>query len=118
MKLRINAKNFQLTPDLENYIETKLQPILKLIDPIGIHININQNQHHRKGNIYNLEAAIHIPGKIIKASAKNMQDIRKGFDTTKERLKKQIIKFKARINPKKQRGRIQKKVRDLFKKHQ
>ncbi|HBH46686.1 MAG: ribosomal subunit interface protein [Candidatus Jacksonbacteria bacterium RIFOXYC2_FULL_44_29] len=96
MTIRINTQNITLAPDVQAYIEEKINKVTHILEPLGAYVRITKNTHHRKGNVLSMEVELHVPKKIIKATVQNFSDIHAGVDLVREKLRKQISKYKAR----------------------
>lgn len=96
MNIQINTNNFTLSADLESAITTALEKLTRLYDPLAVHVYLEQNTHHRKGDIYSIEVDFHVPRKILRARIKRLQDIRAGLVEIEQKLKRQIVKYKEK----------------------
>jgi ribosomal subunit interface protein len=96
MTIQIYGKNFNIPQDVRNYIEEKIGKICKIINPSNIlntHVNLSQNEHHRKGNVYTIEINLYLSHKTLVAT-EECEDIRCGIDKIEKKLKRQVIKYK------------------------
>lgn len=94
MPFQINTHNFTIPDELKKHIEETIGRVLKGVTPIDPQVEITQNTHHRKGEIYSIVAHIPLPHKLIRAEIKDVPDIRSGMRTLKDKLEKQIEKYK------------------------
>lgn len=109
MRIIIEAKNFQLTKDIEDYVNEKIGSLGKFLEIFKNGKEINkgkpldeffveigrETRHHRKGDIFRAEAQIHLPGKTLRAEAVS-DDIRKAVSEVKDELQQEIKKHKAK----------------------
>ena len=108
MKIIIKSTKIKLSPSLYNYIEEKiggLKKFLKNIDNNLIEAIIEvgkPSQHHQKGDVYYAEANLRLPGKILRAEAKEW-DLRAAIDKIKDDLGRKINNYKIRQTDKDRR---------------
>lgn len=97
MKLNIKATNLELTPELKNYIQTKmdmLERYLGKLKVINSHFEIKKiSNHHLKGEIYGAEANISIGGDLLRVE-KTEKEVFKAIDKVKDHLDLVIKKYK------------------------
>jgi|ETNmetMinimDraft_8_1059916.scaffolds.fasta_scaffold387175_1 ribosomal subunit interface protein len=98
VRIIIKTTNLELTPALNEYIETKLWSLNKFVDKWDIEgaveakVEIGKTtKHHKKGNIYRTEVSLALPGKIIRAQREEW-DIRVAIDRVKRKLQQEIKK--------------------------
>lgn len=102
MKIILTSTNLDLTPSLKNYIEIKfgsLSRFVKRFDKEGaaeIRIEVSRTtRHHRKGSVFRAEADLRLPGKMLRAEARN-RDIRLAINEVKDELQLQIRKYRTK----------------------
>lgn len=99
MKITIQAPNLELTPALNQYIEEKiggLEKFLKKFHPEDVLARVDvgrSTRHHLHGKVYHVDVNLLLPGGTIRA-AHDDEDIRKAINAVKEKLKREIEKFK------------------------
>ena len=108
MKTVIKAKNFELTPALEGFIEEKFGGLKKFIDTEVVVEVKRETRHHRKGDIFVAGSQISLPGKNIVAEATS-EDLFKAIIESRNELKLEIGKHKVKKIEKNRR--IQKKLK-------
>jgi len=100
MKITIKATNLDLTPEIKKAIEEKIATLDKFISHTDTSIEAFvevaiETRHHKKGKIYYAEVNIKVPGKIIRAEAKE-DNIYKAINTVKDELKVLLEKYKEK----------------------
>jgi len=98
MKTSILSKNIDLTPEIKKYIENKMNDLNKVTEKMGDSLQIFfeiaiETKHHQKGAIYYAEANIEVPGKIIRAEAKE-ENIYTAINKVKDELERSLEKYK------------------------
>lgn len=99
MKISIQAPNLELTPALTEFIEQKiggLDKFLKKFHPENVLARVDvgrSTRHHRHGNVYHVDVTLLLPGGTVRA-ADDDEDVRKAIDAVKEKLQREIKKFK------------------------
>ncbi|MCB9802650.1 ribosome-associated translation inhibitor RaiA [Candidatus Nomurabacteria bacterium] len=101
MDIKIYNKNFDLSEAFETYIHEKLDSLEKYQENIiSFSLNMSRDPHHHKGEIFDLEARLTMPNKqeiIIKESH---QDARAAIDIIQDKLARQLVKQKGKLNSK------------------
>jgi len=106
MKLRILAKNFQLTPMLEERVREKLvKPAAKLLGDLdkkmGLPLDVElakSTKHHKHGKIWYCEANLFIPGLAVPIRARATElSIPGAIDEVKDELEREIKKYKEKF---------------------
>ena len=102
MKVTIKATNLDLTPEVKRAIEEKIATLDKFIPHINTSIEAFveiavETRHHKKGKIYYAEAAIKVPGEIIRSEARE-ENVYKAINTVKDELQALLKKHKERHN--------------------
>jgi len=103
MIINIKTTNLKLTPAIESYINQKIErdlsKFIKRLDEKGaaeLFVEIARTtRHHRQGDIFRAEANLRLPGKVLRAEAEEW-DIRVVIDQVKDKLQREIKKYKER----------------------
>ncbi len=102
MNINIKAKNLDLTPPLEIYLNKKVESLDKMLSQwektgsVEIDFEISRStRHHRKGDVFYAEANLHINGVMLRANSDG-NDIREAIDLVKDKLKMEILKYKEK----------------------
>ncbi len=96
-------KTLDVTPPLETYIEEKLMPLAKFVEPyekegkVALHLEVARTtQHHRKGEeVFMASADLELPGSVLRGEASSA-DIRKAIDEVRNMLHMEIQKYKTK----------------------
>jgi putative sigma-54 modulation protein len=103
MKIIIESGGMELTESVRTYADRKFRTLEKFVSrfekggEIELHVEIlKTTQHHRKGDIYQANANIRLPGKMLNVGEK-AADVHTAIDLAKDVLKMEIEKYKARI---------------------
>jgi len=110
MKIDIKYTQFQATSDIEEYARERIGAIERFLksfeknSEITVYVEIARStKHHRKGDVFYAEANFTMAGKTIRAESTNT-DIRLALDNVKEKLKKEIRRFKDKLVESRRRG--------------
>lgn len=101
MRIIIKATNLDLTEPLKIYIEEKiggLEKFLSAIDSDVIQARVEiarATHHHKQGNVYHVDVNLDLPSKVLRAE-KDDTDVRAAIDAVKDKLKREIEKYKAK----------------------
>ena len=105
MKMHIKATRLDLTPSLNQYIESKLGGLSKFIQKFEeegvaeLWLEVARTTaHHHKGEVFMAEADIRLPGKILRAVGTH-EDIRTALDEVRDTLRAEIEKYKTQLAP-------------------
>ena len=99
MKIIIQAPNLELTPALTEFIEEKiggLEKFIKKFNPEDVLARVDVgrgSRHHRHGKVYHVDVNLLLPHGTIRA-AHDDEDVRKAINVVKEKLQREIEKFK------------------------
>ncbi|HJL55742.1 MAG: ribosome-associated translation inhibitor RaiA [Candidatus Pacebacteria bacterium] len=102
MDTRKNVKttNIELTPEISDYLDKRLQSIEKLIDrqdtSAMFDVEIGKTtEHHQSGNIFRAEINLHVAGKQMRASAEEAT-LFNAIDKVEKETMKELRRFKGR----------------------
>lgn len=100
MNIIIKATQLDLTPSIREYIETKIGSLdhfmTRFEDQSEVKVEVEiarTTNHHRHGDIFQAEANLHLPRKTLRAEHSD-SDIHAAIDIVKDKLHKEIIKYK------------------------
>jgi len=106
MQIIIKATHFDLTSDLQAFIDQKFQSLEKFIQrfdrgSVELRLEIGKpSEHHKAGKVFYAEATLDLPGKVLRASELDY-DVLLAIEKVRQELKRQIEKYKgARIKNK------------------
>ena len=102
MKVIIKATNLELTGPLKVYIEEKMDDLdkyLQSLEQSSIQVRIEvarASNHHRHGeDVYHVDANLDLPGEVLRAE-EDSDDARAAIDAVKDKLKREIEKYKTK----------------------
>jgi ribosomal subunit interface protein len=100
MNIKLKFANLESTESLETYADTKfrmLEKILVHLDPEGTaDLNLElalTTHHHQKGDIYEVKANLHIPGKTFQIN-ETQADLYAAIDMAKDTLYRALERYK------------------------
>lgn len=107
MKINIKATKLNLTPELKDYIEKKmdmLEKYLGRIQALGCHFEVGLGVGGQSsGKIYRAEANLNLPGELLRVE-RSEKDIFKAIDKVKDHLAGLIKKYKEKKIDRKRKG--------------
>ena len=109
MRLNIKATNLELTSQLKDYVQQKMDMLDKYLGKfkvISARVEVMKTtNHHLKGEIYRAEANLSIGGDLLRVE-KTEKDLYKAIDKVKDHFDLMIKKYKD-----KKIGRKKKKLK-------
>lgn len=114
MKIVIRTKNLKLTPDLEKYIEEKLNRLEKFVSifqnekyydhffskgkpTVEAWVEIRKDTlHHQKGHLFWAECQIRFPKKSVRATCLS-ENLKMAINEVKEELEREFKEYKEKI---------------------
>lgn len=98
MNIQIKAENLELTEEIKDYAQEKVQMLTKYLGNIHVieaRVKVGMtSRHHQKGDIYECEMALTLPGETLRVH-KVEPDIYKAIDKVKDHLVRSIKKYKS-----------------------
>ena len=96
----IHAKNIELTPSIEAFVNQKIDTLAKLFKPgdqlTETRIEIGRpSKHHQKGLVYYAEINLKIGGVLLRATVEHI-DLRTAIDFARDEIERQVKKFKSK----------------------
>lgn len=103
MKIQLLGSKIEIPEGLKTFTEKKflsLSKQLKRYEKDGgdllLHVEIARTtRHHKKGEIYYIEATLHLPGKTLRIEHHD-EEVRKGITQAKNRMKELIGEYTDR----------------------
>ncbi|HLD22116.1 MAG TPA: ribosome-associated translation inhibitor RaiA [Patescibacteria group bacterium] len=112
MPININARKFELTDAIRQYIEKKIIPLQKHLENIiEIDVEVCKNMHHKKGNIFHVRMNVQVPHKVLFAE-EEQEDLYAAVDVCRDEIDSQIRKYREEFEERKRKAR---KSRRAFK---
>ncbi|OHB20213.1 MAG: ribosomal subunit interface protein [Parcubacteria group bacterium RIFCSPLOWO2_01_FULL_48_18] len=103
MVIKLKGTQLELTPAIEQYVRQKLDSVRRLIVRIDASnvaeadVEIERTtRHHRRGLVYRAEINLALPKELLRAEALS-EDIRLAVNEATEELRRQIKKYKAKL---------------------
>lgn len=107
MKLDIKATKLELSAEIKNYVQKKMDMVERYLGKIQVlncHVEVGVAVGGQKsGRIYRAEVNLDLPGQLLRVE-KTATDIFKAIDKTKDHLVDQVKKYKAKKIDRKRRG--------------
>lgn len=97
MQIQIKATKIELTPQIKEYVQKKMDMVEKYLGDFPVtfarfEVELTTN-HHKKGEIFRAEANLSVPGELLRVE-KTEKDIFKAIDKVKDHLEIVIKKYK------------------------
>ena len=111
MQITITAKGIELTTAIKDYAEKKIGSLDKFYSRIqlaNIEVGV-ENHHHLKGEIFQCDCKLVVPGNDLYASKKE-KTLYKAIDKVKDYLESELKKHKAKTTEKDKKDK--RKVRE------
>ena len=92
MNLQISGHHIEVTPALREYVETKLDPVIRHFDQVtGVSVVLSVEKLKQKA-----EVTLHVPGKDMHAE-ESSEDLYAAIDVLFDKLDRQVQKYKQKI---------------------
>lgn len=89
MNLQISGHHVEVTPALREYVENKLEPVIRHFDKVtGVSVVLSVEKLKQKG-----EVTLHVPGKDIHVEESG-DDLYAAIDALFDKLDRQVQKYK------------------------
>lgn len=100
MNINIKSTNFNMTPDIEEYITSKMNAVEKFLsidetEQVLVEFEVERSTHHKKGDVFRAEANLTIKGTMYRAES-DKSDVRAAIDSVKDQIEKQIRRSKTK----------------------
>jgi len=103
MRIEIKYTRFHATDDIDEYVRKRIDSLAHFLktfeknSEITVFVEIARTtRHHKHGDVFYAEATFDMGGKTIRAEATE-PDIRLAIDNVKEKLKKEIRRYKDKL---------------------
>ncbi len=111
MNIIIKTKNLELTEQLESFINRKIGGLKKFFSAFENHslpiaegrdlfetfVEVEKvSQHHQKGDVFQVEVKLYLPGKSLFAKAHG-SDVIKIINEVRDKLEGEIRKYKSKV---------------------
>lgn len=102
MIINIKGSGLDLTPAIKQFVEEKIGGLEKFLEKFnadGLIANViiaRTTNHHRQGDVYQIEVSINLPGKLLMAKADG-EDVRVVIGDVRDKIKEEILKRKDKI---------------------
>jgi len=95
MKITIKTTNIDLTQDIKNYVNEKIGGVSKFVEGvIEVFVEVGRTTyHHQSGRIFRAEVNMRLPDKVLRVEAER-KDLKLAIDEVKDKLQRQIKKYK------------------------
>jgi ribosomal subunit interface protein len=95
MKIKIYNQNFDLTESFEYYLHEKFDALDKYqLDIIDFQVKLIRDQHHKKGEVYTVEAKVSLANTQPIFVKEQDSDARAAVDNVQEKLARLLVKSK------------------------
>lgn len=92
MNLQISGHHVEVTPALKDYVNQKLEPVVRHFDKVtGVNVVLAVERHKQKA-----EVSVHVPGKDIHVETEG-QDLYAVIDELFDKLDRQVQKYKQKV---------------------
>ena len=92
MNLQISGHHIEVTPALREYVDTKLDPVIRHFDKVtGVSVVLSVEKLQQKA-----EVTVHVPGKDMHAE-ETADDLYAAIDIMFDKLDRQVQKYKQKV---------------------
>ena len=94
--MQIYSRHLEVTEPLRVYLDEKIGRLYDLrSDIISLRVDLSRDDHHRKGDVYRVEANLNLPNKFIRV-VEIKPDVREAIDLASDKLLRQVRDYKDR----------------------
>lgn len=108
MQIKIKATQIELTDNIRNYIQDKMDMLDKYLGEVAVmncDFEIEKTKSNQnKGKIYRAEANLSVTGELLRVE-KTADDLYKAIDKVKDHLPRSIKRYKEKKRDKKRQGK-------------
>ena len=92
MNLQIAGHHIEVTPALREYVENKLDPVVRHFDKVtGVSVVLSVEKLKQKA-----EVTVHVPGKDMHVEESG-DDLYAAIDSMFDKLDRQVLKYKQKV---------------------
>lgn len=92
MNLQLSGHHIEITPALREYVENKLEPVLRHFDKVtGVSVVLSVEKLKQLA-----EVTVHVPGKDLHVEEAG-DDLYAAIDSLFDKLDRQVLKYKQKI---------------------
>ena len=100
MKIILHAKNFEITPSLQKFVDQKIASLAKFFkeEPTFLEARVEVGRpslHHKKGLVFYAEINVKFGKNLLRSTVEDF-DVRTALDKARDKMETQIIKIKSR----------------------
>jgi len=100
MKTRIKTTNLTLTPEIQDYLDKKMEAIYKLIDPndtsVSCQVELGRtSNHHKSGDVFMAEINLRMGGKDFRVVSEQ-ETLLAAMDEAKDEILREIKGYKSK----------------------
>ncbi|MDD4332929.1 MAG: ribosome-associated translation inhibitor RaiA [Patescibacteria group bacterium] len=100
MQIRIKATKIELTPEIKDYVQKKMDMLDKYVGTFKV-LNCDVEVglavgSHQSGQIYRAEVNLELPGELLRVE-KTEVELFKAIDKVKDHLAEMIKKYKGKV---------------------
>ena len=107
MKIIFYAKNIKLTSDLEDYVRNKISGLERYIrNVLDCKVELDYASGQCTGQVYRIEVNMRVPREYLLRAVHTASDIHEAIDLVIPKLKKEIEKYKEKIERRTERKRF------------
>jgi putative sigma-54 modulation protein len=97
MNFKISGHHLDITPALKEYVETKLNRVIRHFDQvIGVNVTLGIDNKREKSLRQSAEVSVHLKGKDLFAEAHH-EDLYAAIDALVDKLDRQVIRYKDKV---------------------
>ncbi|MBI2485228.1 ribosome-associated translation inhibitor RaiA [Candidatus Uhrbacteria bacterium] len=98
--MNIKSLNIELTPSIAEYVQKRLEPILKMLEgheSLELDAEVGkETKHHNKGPYFRATFHLHLGANHFQAEEEH-EDLYAAIDGARDELRRQIVDFKERL---------------------
>ncbi len=100
MEVKIKATNLELTQELKDYIQKKMDMLEKYLGDVpvincDVEVSVEPGPHQNRGKIYRTELNLAVPGDLLRVE-KTERYLFKSIDKVKDHMARSIKKYRGK----------------------